>query len=118
MKVYDRARRVGRAAILLAVVLRLWSAGLPELLIQSLLTKRETGQDARFSDSFGTFFPDFSESFSAMVTEPALPVFSGSEHVPITNFSLKEPDISSALQRELRWWWHRCRSPSRPEPWL
>lgn len=114
MKELHRARRVGYTAVLCAVILRLFAAGIPERLyfcyvkpnIDALLTKSETGRNVRFSSSVGTFSPDFMESpppFIPEVTEPPIPAFSGEEAVELYYAVRKQPDIASLLAKPLNW---------------
>ena len=114
MKELHRARRVGCTAVLFAVLLRLWAAGVPENLyfrflkpnIDVLLTKPETGQNVRFSSSMDTFSPDFMESPPPLlpeVTEPPLPAFSGEEDVELYYAVRKNPDIDALLAKPLQW---------------
>ena len=114
MKELHRARRVGITAILLAVLLRLWAADVPENLyfryiqpnIDALLTKLETGRNVRFSSSIEPFSPDFMESPPPSipeVTEAPLPAFSGEEAVDLYYAVRKDPDIESLLAKPLEW---------------
>ena len=114
MKELNRARRVGTTAVCLAVVLRLFAAGVPEILwhrlvkpnIESFLTKKETGRDVRFSSSMGTFSPDFMESPPPLIPEPTeapIPAFSGSEEVDLYYAVRKNPDIEDLLAKPLTW---------------
>ena len=117
MKDIRRARRTGAAAIACALVLRLWSAGLPQLIalwisqqnIASFFTDEETGQDVRFSSSIDTFSPDFVESppplfpEPAEPTEPPLPSFTGEEDIALYYAAHKDPDIEELLTRPLEW---------------
>jgi len=111
---YGRAKRVGTAAILCAVLLRLWAAGAPEK-IASFLTKPniaafliylETGRDVRFSPSLEVFSPHFAESpppSAPEATEAPLPAFSGEEEVEIYYGCKISPDTSALLAQPLRW---------------
>jgi len=114
LKELHRARRVGYTAILCAVILRLFAAGVPERLyfcyvkpnIDALLTKSETGQNVRFSSSVGTFSPDFMESPPPLIpeaTEPPVPAFSGEEAVDLYYAVRKEPDIAALMAKPLEW---------------
>ena len=107
MKQYARARRVGLAAILLALVLRLYLLDVPGILSQRNIapfpTEPETGQDVRFLPSLGTFLPDFVESFSAAAREMPLPVFSGDEEVALYYAADRNPDIPALLEQPLEW---------------
>ena len=114
MKDLNRARRVGYTAVLLAVLLRLCAAGVPEKLyflwiepnIAAFLNKEETGRNVRFSSSISSFSPDFLESpppFPPSPTEAPLPAFSGQEEVELYYAVRKEPDIESLLAKPLEW---------------
>lgn len=107
MKQYTRARRVGLAAILLALVLRLYLLDVPGILaernIAPLSTEPETGQDVRFLPSFGTFLPDFVESFGAAAKELPIPVFSREEEVALYYAADRNPDIPALLEQPLEW---------------
>ena len=114
MKELHRARRVGYTAILCAVILRLFAAGVPERLyicyvkpnIDALLAKSETGRNVRFSSSVGTFSPDFMESPPPLIpeaTEPPIPAFSGEEAVDLYYAVRKEPDIAALMAKPLEW---------------
>lgn len=114
MKQYKHARRVGLTAIAAALLLRLWSMGLPERLLQWLqsadgaafLIYAETGRNVRFSPSSEAFSPDFVESPPASVPEetmPAIPTFSESEVPEITYAANKNPDVAALLTQPLEW---------------
>ncbi len=114
MKDIRRARRVGITAILCALLMRLWAAGLPERVLSwlsqpntvSFLIYLETGRHVRFSSSSEAFFPDFVESpppFLPEPTEPPLPAFSGEEEVELYRATTKEPDIPALLAQPLSW---------------
>ena len=114
MRQFERARRVGMAAIALALVLRLYAAGLPERIasflarpeIAAFLIYLETGRDVRFSSSLEAFSPDFAESAPAVAKAPeipAVPAFSGEEEVALYYAVGKDPDISALLARPLEW---------------
>jgi len=114
LKQYERARRVGLTAIAVALVLRLYTMGAPEKIVNWLtqphiaafLIYLETGRDVRFSPSLGTFSPDFEESPPASApaeTEPPIPSFSGEEEVELFYAANKNPDIPALLQRKLEW---------------
>ena len=114
MKELHRARRVGCTAVLFAVLLRLFAAGVPQKLyfcyvqpnIDALHTKSETGRNVRFSSSVDTFSPDFMESpppFIPEATIPPLPAFSGEEAVDLYYAVRKTPDIASLLAKPLEW---------------
>ena len=114
MKELHRARRVGYTAVCFAVLLRLFAAGVPEMLwqrflqpnIDAFVTKLETGRNVRFSSSLDAFSPDFMESpppSPPEVTEPPLPAFSGDEEVDLYYAVWKEPDIEGLLAKPLEW---------------
>ena len=114
MRQFQRARRVGLASIALALVLRLWTMGLPEKItallaqldITAISTYIETGRNVRFSPSLDTFSPDFMESPGPAAKEPevpAIPVFSGEETVEIFYAADKNPDIPGLLAKPLDW---------------
>ena len=114
MKQYERARRVGLAALGVALVLRVYMMGLPGKLLERIPDRQtaalpkdsETGQDVRFSPSLGTFMPDFVESPPAAALpepEPTLPSFSGEEEVAVTYGVRKEADLPELLKRPLLW---------------
>ena len=114
MKELHRARRVGYTAVLCALILRLFAAGIPEKLyfsylqpnMDALLTKLETGRNVRFSSSMEPFSPDFMESPPPSLpaaTEPPLPVFSGDEQVELYYAAAKQPDVASLLEKPLEW---------------
>ena len=114
MNPLHRARRVGYTAVLCAVLLRLFAAGVPQELylrclqpnIAPLFEKPETGRDVRFSSSMGTFSPDFMESPPPLIPEPTeapIPAFSGSEEVDLYYAVRKNPDIEDLLAKPLTW---------------
>ncbi len=114
MKDLRRARRVGITAILCALLMRLWAAGLPERVLSwfsqpntaAFLLYLETGRNVRFSSSSEAFSPDFVESpppFLPEPTEPPLPAFSGEEEVELYRASTKDADIPALLARPLTW---------------
>ena len=84
MDQYERAKRVGIAAILCALLLRLAATDIPQKIasfltqpnIAAFLIYLETGRDVRFSPSLEVFSPKFVESPPPAipeVTEPPLP---------------------------------------------
>lgn len=110
----QRTIRVGLSAILCALVLRLFAAGVPEKLLTRLgqpniaafFLSLETGRNVRFSPSIEAFSPDFMESPAAATappTIPPLPSFSDPEEVRIYNASGKSPDIAALLEKPLQW---------------
>lgn len=114
MKDLRRARRVGRTAIVCALILRLWAAGLPEYVITWLsqpntaafLIYLETGRDVRFSSSHAVFSPDFAESPPPSLpepTEPPIPTFSDGSAIEIYYAADKNPDIDALLAEPLEW---------------
>ena len=114
MKQQSRARRVGITAILCALVLRLWSEGCGEALLNLLTSPQaaayyiylETGRDVRFSPSLPAFSPDFMESPPAATlpaTEPTLPSFSDADGLELYYASTENPDIAALLAQPLQW---------------
>ena len=114
MKQLNRARRVGITAILCALVLRLWSEGYGEKLLNLLTSPQaaafyiylETGRDVRFSPSLPAFSPDFMESPPAATipaTEPTLPSYSDADELELYYASTEKPDIPALLAQPLRW---------------
>ena len=114
MKQLSRARRVGITAIMCALVLRLWSEGYGEKLLNLLTSPQaaafyiylETGRDVRFSPSLPAFSPDFMESPPAATlppTEPTLPSFSDADGLELYYASTEDPDIPALLAQPLRW---------------
>lgn len=107
----NRALRVGCAAVLCALTLRLFSSGVPARLRNALLkpdtlaflTYLETGRDVRFSPYLEGFSPDFMESPPAATTEPTQPVFSPEEIARVTCASAKEPNLEALLATPLQW---------------
>ncbi len=114
MDQYSRAKRVGRTAILCAVLLRLWTAGVPEKIaafltkpnIAAFLIYLETGRDVRFSPSLEVFSPHFAESPPPSIpepTQPPLPAFSGEEEIELYYGCKVSPDTASLLAKPLQW---------------
>lgn len=114
MREFERAQRVGLAAIALALVIRLYTFGMPVKILEFLsrpevaafLIYLETGRDVRFSTSSEGFSPDFAESFPAAAMEeqvPVIPAFSGEEEVTLYYAADKNPDIAALLARPLSW---------------
>ncbi|MBQ7000002.1 MAG: stage II sporulation protein P [Oscillospiraceae bacterium] len=117
MKEYRRARRVGLCAVFSALLLRLWTAGVPEALasqlvqvhIPAFLRYLETGRDVRFSSSSEVFSPDFVESPPPFLPEaeemppPPLPSFTGEEEVEIYYGVKKTVDLPALLRSPLTW---------------
>ena len=117
MDLRSRAWQVGKTVILCALVLRLYCSGAfrkaAEFLTQPdmipFLIYLETGRDVRFSPSLEMFSPKFVESSPPMrpkepePTEPALPVFSGSEAVELYYGCNVSPEIQSLMQQPLEW---------------
>ncbi len=110
----NRALQVGRTAVLLALALRLWAAGVPEKLLSFLLEPEtlsfliylETGRDVRFSPSLEGFSPDFVESpppVPPQPPEPEIPAFSETEEVTLYYAVNRSPDIQTLLQQPLSW---------------
>ena len=97
-----------------ALVLRLWSEGYGEKLLNLLTSPQaaafyiylETGRDVRFSPSLPAFSPDFMESPPAATlppTEPTLPSFSDADGLELYYASTEDPDIPALLAQPLRW---------------
>lgn len=114
MDQYDRAKRVGTAAILCALLLRLASAGVPERIasfltqpnIAAFLIYLETGRDVRFSPSLEVFSPRFVESpppAAPEATEPPLPSYSAAEEVELYYGCKVSPDVEQLLTKPLQW---------------
>lgn len=111
MEQHSRALRVGTAAILCALIFRLFASGLPEKFLSWLsqpnttafLTYLETGRNVRFSASMEAFSPDFMESPPPATTEPALPAFSDSSLVELYYACTLKPDIDALLRQPLVW---------------
>ena len=97
----SRALRVGAAAILCALTLRLFASGFPEKLLSWLtspdtaafLIYLETGRDVRFSPSQEAFSVDFVESPPPAAPQPTEP--------PLPSFS--DPEKPSSLGGQGRW---------------
>lgn len=109
-----RFKRIGITAILLAGLLRLTAAGVPETIaafltkpnIAAFLIYLETGRDVRFSTSLQVFSPHFSESPAPSAPkeeEPVLPSFSGEETVQLYYASKVSPDTGALLENPLSW---------------
>lgn len=109
-----RARRVGITAILCALVLRLFAAGVPQKIadfltqpnIAAFLIYLETGRDVRFSPSLEVFSPGFVESPPPATPEPTeapLPSYSGAEQIEMYYASTVQPDLERLLQQPLNW---------------
>ncbi|MDO5545472.1 MAG: stage II sporulation protein P [Eubacteriales bacterium] len=114
MKQLSRARRVGLTAVLCALVLRLWSGGYGDRLLELVTSSDaaafylylETGRDVRFSPSLPAFSPDFMESPPAATlpaTEALLPSFSDADGLELYYASTKDPDIPALLAQPLTW---------------
>lgn len=114
MKQYMHARRVGLTAIAAALLLRLWSMGAPERLLNWLksadgaafLLYAETGRNVRFSPSSEAFSPDFMESPPASAPAETIPdilTFSEAEVPEITYAANKNPDLVTLLTAPLEW---------------
>ena len=110
----SRALRVGAAAILCALTLRLFASGFPEKLLSWLtspdtaafLIYLETGRDVRFSPSQEAFSVDFVESpppAAPQPTEPPLPSFSDPEKVDLYYACSVSPDIGALMEKPLSW---------------
>ena len=110
MKEYRRAKRVGLASILLALILRLWAEGVPEMVVQlwnkQNIAEEKTGQAVRFSPSLQVFSPNFMESPPPSLpepTEPPIPSFSDPEPIELYYAVQKTPDIGALLEKPLQW---------------
>ena len=114
MRDFHRARRVGLTAILCALTIRLWAAGVPEMVVSRItepntaafLIYLETGRDVRFSSSLEAFSPDFVESPAPLLpepTEPPIPSFSAAEDIEIYYAADKNPDLEALLAQPLQW---------------
>lgn len=107
----QRSRRVGLAAVLCALIFRLFASGLPERAIAAVdkerliafLTYLETGQDVRFSPSQGAFPPNFVESPPVSPTEPTLPRYTGEEAPALYYACNRQPDVEALLEQPLTW---------------
>lgn len=103
----QRARQVGAAAICCALVIRLFGAGLPGILVEFLSRPRvreillflETGR--RPWDGGEGYLPDFAESPPAAPVYLPLPGFSGA--AAVTNTSGRTPDLEELLGQPLTW---------------
>lgn len=117
-----KARRVGAAAIMCALVLRLFSAGIVDQIfdcliqpnIQKFLTYLETGRNVRFSASNEVFAEEedfwplfFRESPPPWIPEPdpepTLPSFADASKLEIAYSCSLRPDLDTLLQKPLEW---------------
>lgn len=114
MKDLHRAQRVGITAIACALLMRLFTADIPEILISkrnksntdTISTEQETGHNVRFSSSLDVFSPVFMESPPPSlpeVMEVPLPSFSGEESVTLYYAANIRPDIPALLKKPLQW---------------
>lgn len=114
MKDLHRAQRVGITAIACALLMRLFTADIPEILISkrnksntdTISTEQETGHNVRFSSSLDVFSPVFMESPAPSlpeVIEVPLPSFSGEESVALYYAANIQPDIPALLKTPLQW---------------
>lgn len=113
MDSFSRVLRVGTAAVLCALLLRIHSGGVPEPLrtffsksnISAFLTYLETGRNVRFSPSLSVFSPHFVESPPAAVPDPPpAPTLPGYEEVPsLWNQSGVTADFAALLAQPLEW---------------
>lgn len=114
MKDLHRAQRVGITAIACALLMRLFTADIPEILISkrnksntdTISTEQETGRNVRFSSSLDAFSPVFMESPPPSlpeVMEVPLPSFSGEESVTLYYAANIRPDIPALLKKPLQW---------------
>ncbi len=114
MDPHHRARRVGAAAMVCALVFRLFAAGglehlaevLTQLNIPQFFTNPETGRNVRFSPSLELFSPGFVESPPPAIpdpTEPPLPSYSDAEEIDLFYGCRADPDTQALLQQPLTW---------------
>ena len=114
MDQYERAKRVGIAAILCALLLRLAATDIPQRIasfltqpnIAAFLIYLETGRDVRFSPSLEVFSPRFVESPPPAipeVTEPPLPSYSADETIELYYGCKVSPDTAQLLTKPLQW---------------
>ena len=114
---HRRAVRVGKTVILLALILRLWAAGVPERILTWLaepntaqfLIYLETGRKVRFSASEEVFWEYAPESAAPLAPTPAeeaaLPVFSAEDTdlAQVYYACSLRPDLESLLTQPLSW---------------
>ena len=114
MKQYERARRVGLAALAVALVLRLYMMDLPgrfprrmpEQQTDALATYSETGQNVRFSPSL-----EETSNFAGESPPPAVEVFQelprfsaeDARAVAVYNQSGLDPDFAALISKPLDW---------------
>ena len=117
MDQYRRALRAGKAAIVCALLFRLWAAGVPEKVlswlsqpnIAAFLIYLETGRNVRFSASKEVFLPFAPESPAPLTQTPPesspLPVFAP-EDTALTELYYAcdlRPDLETLLSAPLDW---------------
>jgi len=111
---YERAKRMGIAAILCALLLRLTATDVPRRVasfltqpnIAAFLIYLETGRDVRFSPSLEVFSPRFVESpapAAPEVTEPTLPAYSAAEKPQLYYACRVTPDVDALMEAPLQW---------------
>lgn len=114
MDLHQRTLRIGLMMILCALVFRLCSTDVSQVLpfLRQLLhpismsINTETGQEVRFSSSTSRYSPQFMESpppWDTPADTDAVPVFSGTEDVEVTNMASVQPDIGQLLSQPLTW---------------
>lgn len=114
MDQYERAKRMGIAAILCALLLRLAATDIPQRIasfltqpnIAAFLIYLETGRDVRFSPSLEVFSPRFVESpppAAPEATEPTLPSYSAEETIELYYGCKVSPDVEQLLAKPLQW---------------
>ncbi len=116
MDTHGKVLRIGAAAIVCALLIRLAALGIPQRWLSwaiqpdmaAFLIYLETGRDVRFSPSSQVFSPDFAgESAAPAVWEKTWvkPAFSAEDAslVDVYDASGLKPDIGSALEASLSW---------------
>lgn len=115
MDSHGKALRLGIAAVLCALILRLSLAGIPAKLlswmvqpdIAAFLIYLETGRDVRFSPARQVFSPDYAPESSVPMAQPRepLPVFSASDAQGLEIYYAcdSRPDLEKALASPLSW---------------
>ena len=115
MDSHGKALRLGIAAVLCALILRLSLAGIPAKLlswmiqpdIAAFLIFLETGRDVRFSPARQVFSPDYAPESPAPMAQPEepLPVFSASDAQGLEIYYAcdSRPDLEKALASPLAW---------------
>ena len=115
MEIHGKALRLGSAAVICALILRLISLGIPAKVaswllqpdIAAFLIYLETGRDVRFSTSYQVFTPEYAPESAAPLQQevPPLPVFSPeeAEGLEVTYACNARPDLEAALTAPLHW---------------